>query len=52
MRGCFLQGIFCRTRVVIDIIFVYHFVDPELELRYSLKEGAAEKGCDDFEIGD
>ena len=33
------------TRVVIDIVFVYHFVDPNLGLEILFeKEGATEQG--------
>ena len=39
--------------MVIDIIFVYHFVDPDLKVEViSRKEGTAENGGIDFEIGD
>ena len=38
--------------MVIDSIFVYHFVDPDLKVEVIFrKEGAAENGATDFEIG-
>ena len=37
------------TRVVIDSMFVYHFVDSDLRVRYSQKkEGTTENGGVDF----
>ena len=39
--------------MVIDSIFVYHFVDPDLKFEViSRKEGTAENGGIDFKIGD
>ena len=39
--------------MVIDSIFVYHFFDPDLKVEViSRKEGVAENGGIDFEIGD
>ena len=39
--------------MVIDSIFVYHFVDLDLKVEViSRKEGTAENGGIDFEIGD
>ena len=39
--------------MVIDSIFVYHFVDPDLKVEVIFrKEGTAENGGIDFEIGD
>ena len=39
--------------MVIDSIFVYHFVDPDLKVEVIFrKEGIAENGGIDFEIGD
>ena len=39
--------------MVIDSIFVYHFVDPDLKVEVIFrKEGTAENGGTDFEIGD
>ena len=39
--------------MVIESIFVYHFVDPDLKVEViSRKEGTAENGGIDFEIGD
>ena len=39
--------------MVIDSIFVYHFVDPDLRVEtFFEKDGAAKNGCVDFEIGD
>ena len=39
--------------MVIDSIFVYHFVDPDLKVEVNFrKEGTAENGKIDFEIGD
>ena len=41
------------TRVVTDSMFVYHFIDLDLRVEiYFEKEGAAENGIIDFEIGD
>ena len=38
--------------MVIESMFVYHFVDPDLRVEIILrKEGTAENGCIDFEIG-
>ena len=38
-----------RTRVVIDSMFAYHFVDPDLRVRIIFrKEGTAENGGIDF----
>ena len=39
--------------MVIDIMFVYHFVDSDLKIEiFFEKEGLAENGGVDFEIGD
>ena len=39
--------------MVIDSIFVYHFVDPDLKVEVIFrKKGIAENGGIDFEIGD
>ena len=39
--------------VVIDSMFVYYFVDPDLRVDIFLEKGeAAENGGVDFEIGD
>ena len=39
--------------MVIDSIFVYHFLDPDLKVEVIFrKEGTAENGWIDFEIGD
>ena len=39
--------------MVIDCLFVYHFVDPDLKVEAIFrKEGTAENGAIDFEIGD
>ena len=39
--------------MVIDSIFVYHFVDPDLKVEIIFrKEGTAKNGEIDFEIGD
>ena len=39
--------------MVIDSIFVYHFVDPDLKVDVIFrKEGTAENGGVDFKIGD
>ena len=39
--------------MVIDSIFVYHFVDPDLKVEVIFrKERTAENGGIDFEIGD
>ena len=39
--------------MVIGSIFVYHFVDPDLKVEVIFKkEGKAENGGIDFEIGD
>ena len=41
------------TRVVIDSIFVYHFVDPDMRVEIIFrKEETSENGGIDFEIGD
>ena len=41
------------TRVVIDSIFVYHSVDPDLKVGVIFrKEGTVENGGIDFQIGD
>ena len=43
MRGCTLVGYLRRARVVIDSMFVYHFVDPDLKVEIIFrKEGTAE----------
>ena len=40
------------ARVVIDSMFVYHFVDPDLRVvTIFRKEGTAENGVVDFEMG-
>ena len=40
------------ARVVIESMFVYHFVDPDLRVVIIFrKEGTAENGVVDFEIG-
>ena len=40
------------ARVVIDSMFVYHFVDPDLRVVIIFrKERTAENGVADFEIG-
>ena len=39
--------------MVIDSMFVYHFVDPDLRVEIIFrKEGTVENGGIDFEIGD
>ena len=39
--------------MVINSMFVYHFVDPDLRVEiFFEKEGSAENGGVDFEIGD
>ena len=39
--------------MVIDSMFIYHFVDPDLRVeRIFRKEGATENGESDFEIVD
>ena len=39
--------------MIIDSMFVYHFVDPDLRVETFLKtDEAAENGGVDFEIGD
>ena len=39
--------------MVIDSVFVYHFVDPDLRVEtFFEKDGAAKNGKVDFEIGD
>ena len=42
-----------RVRVVVDSMFLYHFVDPDLRVEVIFrKEGRAENGWIEFEIGD
>ena len=41
------------TRVVVDNMFVYHLVHPNLRVEIIFrKDGMAENGSIDFEIGD
>ena len=40
-----------RTRLVINSMFIYHFVDPDLKVEtFFEKDGAEENGGVDFEI--
>ena len=42
-----------RTRVLVDSIFAYHFVDLDVRVEiFFEKEGTAENGGVDFKIGD
>ena len=42
-----------RTRIAINSMFIYHFVDPDLRVEtFFKKDQAAENGGVDFEIGD
>ena len=42
-----------RTRVVINSMFIYHFVDPDLRVEtFFQKDEEVKNGGVDFEIGD
>ena len=42
-----------RNRMVINSMFIYHFVGPDLRVEtFFKKDEAAENGCVDFEAGD
>ena len=52
-RGCVLKINPKKTRVVVNRILIYQFVDPDLRVEmFFEKEGATEKGGVDFEVGD
>ena len=53
IKACGRVLVYCDNLVVISSMFFYNFVDPGLRVEiFFNKEGTAENGNIDFEIGD